>query len=34
VWLYFGAVGAVALFAFVRAMMKRKRNGGACGPVG
>jgi hypothetical protein len=34
VWVYFGVVGAVALFAFVRAATKRSKSGGACGPAG
>ena len=33
VWIYFGAVGLVAVFAFVRAMMRRGK-GTDCGPVG
>ncbi len=35
VWIYFGVVGVVALFALVRAVTKKgKGSGGACGPVG
>jgi len=28
VWIYFGAVGAIALFALIRAVVRRKRGGG------
>jgi hypothetical protein len=34
VWIYFGAVGAIALFAFIRAVVKYTRGGGAGGPGG
>jgi hypothetical protein len=32
VWIYFGVVGLVAVFAFIRAMARRGK--GDCGPVG
>ncbi len=32
IWIYFGAIGAIALFALIRAIARRHR--GDCGPVG
>ena len=32
IWIYFGVVGVIALFAFIRAMSRRAR--GHCGPAG
>ena len=32
--LYFGGVGAIAIFALVRAMMRRKFSDTGCGPIG
>jgi hypothetical protein len=32
IWIYFGVVAVIGLFAFVRAMSRRVR--GRCGPVG
>ena len=32
VWIYFGAVGLIAVFAFLRVILRRVR--GNCGPLG
>jgi hypothetical protein len=34
VWIYFGAVAAIALFALVRAIAKKRKSARDCGPVG
>jgi hypothetical protein len=34
VWVYFGAVGVVALFALLRAILKRRKDPNNCGPLG
>ena len=34
VWIYFGAVGAIALFALFRAVTKKRKNSADCGPIG
>lgn len=34
VWVYFGAVGAIALFALIRALTKRRKGANDCGPAG
>lgn len=34
IWIYFGAVAAVALFAFVRSLIKKRKDANNCGPVG
>jgi len=34
IWIYFGAVAAIALFALVRSLTKKRKDANNCGPVG